>query len=479
MNKHLQRTLSLLLTLVLLAGTAVPALAAVKVVTGDEKAEMVAFFNDSVNAIKSQTPKATVKYKSYVPDKGLTTAEGEEVDEQMSKYLIPVLEGLFNNRSSVTKGFIRSLLGDNVVTVDELQLHRGMLRNNTVPVYGKDYVSMLTPSDEYEMFVDIADNASTPAQLALTFSNMSLEDAKQASLGKAFSLPSGTINPMLISGARTEAVSRLDDAKFQKFEIQNAKLVAKYDANGLLQYYGSTVDYCFEITFYDCMNLISAVLGYDFYTGVINAVNVILDNLGQTQIADDLVMKDHTIHVLYRCTVEISDFNFAPRFFGDIDDDGRVTAADSRAALRHAVKLEPIALSDDRIYGDVDFDGVITAADARAILRMSVGLDPLFTEVPDGKTIKIVKIEEPVEEPEDPAQPEDPEDDGRLKPIAGLFDDFDPAIKAADIVNAIFLYIGMVEDAEGEVQNYITEFIDAIRNAVAKDEEGEGEEENP
>jgi hypothetical protein len=84
-----------------------------------------------------------------------------------------------------------------------------------------------------------------------------------------------------------------------------------------------------------------------------------------------------------------------------------------------------------------------------------------------------------VEEPEDPAQPEDPEDDGRLKPIAGLFDDFDPAIKAADIVNAIFLYIGMVEDAEGEVQNYITEFIDAIRNAVAKDEEGEGEEENP
>ena len=476
MNKHIQRTLSILLTLVLLAGTAVPALAAVKILTGDEKAEMITFFNNSVNAIKSETPKATVKYKNYVPDGGLTTAEGDAVDEEVQKYLLPLLEGLFNNRSSVTRGFIRSLMGEDIVTVDELQLHRGMLRNNTVPVYGEDYVSALTPSDEYEMFADIGDNASTPTQLALTFNNMSLEDAKQSSLGKAFSLPSGAIDPMLISGARTEAVSRLDDAKFQSFEIRNAKLVTKYDSKGGLQYYGSTVDYCFEITFYDCMNLISAVLGYDFYTGVINAINIIMDNLGQSEITDDSIMKERNIRVTYRCMVEISDFNFAPRYFGDIDDDGRVTAADSRAALRHAVKLESIALSDDRIYGDVDFDGVITSADARAILRMSVGLDPLFTEVPPGKTIKIVKIEEPVEEPEDPDgpnEPEDPDDDGKLKPIAGLFDDFDPAIKMADIVNAIFLYIGMVEDAEGEVHNYITEFIDAIREAVAEDEEGE------
>ena len=151
MNTRIKKTLCLLLTLVLTVSAASPAFAAVRILSGDEKAQMVAFFNESVNAIKSQTPKATAKYKSYVPDKGLTTAEGEEVDDQMSKYLIPVLEGLFNNRSSITRGFLSSLMGENVITVDQLELHRGMLRNNSVPVYGKDYVSILTPADDFEL----------------------------------------------------------------------------------------------------------------------------------------------------------------------------------------------------------------------------------------------------------------------------------------------------------------------------------------
>ncbi|MBO7404159.1 MAG: N-acetylmuramoyl-L-alanine amidase [Clostridia bacterium] len=62
------------------------------------------------------------------------------------------------------------------------------------------------------------------------------------------------------------------------------------------------------------------------------------------------------------------------RVMGDLDDDGKVTAADARLALRAAVDLE--LLDEEQIArADVDKDGKITAADARMILRMAVGLD--------------------------------------------------------------------------------------------------------
>lgn len=56
---------------------------------------------------------------------------------------------------------------------------------------------------------------------------------------------------------------------------------------------------------------------------------------------------------------------------GDLDYDGKVTAADARKALRIAVELEP-ADESLRKRADVDCDGKITAADARHILRAAV-----------------------------------------------------------------------------------------------------------
>ena len=58
---------------------------------------------------------------------------------------------------------------------------------------------------------------------------------------------------------------------------------------------------------------------------------------------------------------------------GDLNFDGKITAADARIALRLAVGLE----SGDatvRARADVDCDGRVSAADARAILRAAVGL---------------------------------------------------------------------------------------------------------
>ena len=63
----------------------------------------------------------------------------------------------------------------------------------------------------------------------------------------------------------------------------------------------------------------------------------------------------------------------------DVDNDGAVTAADARAALRIAVRLDAV---DDivKYAADVDCDGMVTAADARIILRMAVDLEEMTSE---------------------------------------------------------------------------------------------------
>lgn len=57
---------------------------------------------------------------------------------------------------------------------------------------------------------------------------------------------------------------------------------------------------------------------------------------------------------------------------GDIDGDGKVTAADARLALRAAVGKEKLN-AVQKAAADMDFDGQITADDSRTILRKSVG----------------------------------------------------------------------------------------------------------
>ncbi len=56
---------------------------------------------------------------------------------------------------------------------------------------------------------------------------------------------------------------------------------------------------------------------------------------------------------------------------GDVDGDGKITAADARDILRSSVGLEEVSAN----AGDIDGDGKVTAADAREALRISVGLE--------------------------------------------------------------------------------------------------------
>lgn len=61
---------------------------------------------------------------------------------------------------------------------------------------------------------------------------------------------------------------------------------------------------------------------------------------------------------------------------GDVDNDSKLTAADARLVLRHAVGLEKFTESQKNV-ADVDFDKKITASDARLVLRAAVGLETL------------------------------------------------------------------------------------------------------
>lgn len=65
---------------------------------------------------------------------------------------------------------------------------------------------------------------------------------------------------------------------------------------------------------------------------------------------------------------------FADQRTGDVDADGRITAADARLCLRVSAQLEEIEFTQS-IAADIDGNGKITSADARKILRFSAGLD--------------------------------------------------------------------------------------------------------
>lgn len=70
------------------------------------------------------------------------------------------------------------------------------------------------------------------------------------------------------------------------------------------------------------------------------------------------------------------DFNRSYVSFlkGDVDSDGKITAADARTILRASAGLENLSAAQKKT-ADVNNDGKITAADAREVLRESAGLE--------------------------------------------------------------------------------------------------------
>lgn len=61
-------------------------------------------------------------------------------------------------------------------------------------------------------------------------------------------------------------------------------------------------------------------------------------------------------------------------YIGDMNNDGNITAADARIALRIAAKLQT-PTEYELFVGDLDSDGRITASEARKILRVAAHID--------------------------------------------------------------------------------------------------------
>ena len=79
--------------------------------------------------------------------------------------------------------------------------------------------------------------------------------------------------------------------------------------------------------------------------------------------------------------------------FADLDDDGKITSADARLALRMAVGLEQSLPPEIQRRADIYDTGIVTPATARTILRISVGLDSLYA-VLTASGIKVPGTEE-------------------------------------------------------------------------------------
>lgn len=93
----------------------------------------------------------------------------------------------------------------------------------------------------------------------------------------------------------------------------------------------------------------------------------IMNSEGKKLTADDVFVTGTVI--------TFSDKIYYVTVLGDVNSDGKVTAADARLALRASVGLETIK-EDDEKYKAADINGKgISASDARLILRMSVGLE--------------------------------------------------------------------------------------------------------
>jgi hypothetical protein len=95
---------------------------------------------------------------------------------------------------------------------------------------------------------------------------------------------------------------------------------------------------------------------------------VVTDKLG-APLADDKL-------ITTGCTVSHTSGSAAYTYvaFGDVNSDGKVTAADARLVLRASAGIDKLTEAQQK-NADADSNGKITAADARIILRISAKLE--------------------------------------------------------------------------------------------------------
>ena len=450
----------------------------ITVIDPEQKLQHLYTFNESVNSIKEKKPSFSYKKtagmnrqdETYYYLIGSKTAA--EVSDEANVYLSAIIDAFFNPDRGLVKNFIGALAGTNSDTTEK-QIIKGEDTTYAVPLYGKPYVSELTVDDNYTLRVEESSNLLDPTKNTKTmrfeFPECDLENVDKTALKKVFDLPSGSIDPVIISGGNlSDSEGPLSEVKFDNFTFSNAYVQAQYNADGELINYTQNISYTFSMSFYDMMRVFGAYTDIDLMEIGLAIANPILSNTGNPEVTARDILKDSVMYIRYDIKTVLTDFDWEPRFFGDIDNDGDVDAYDARTALRYSVGLEKIKSEESLVYGDVNFDGAITAADARFILRGSVGLEKLFDEVPEGESIKIIEIKPPVEEePEVPEVPETPEgeegedkDNGIQLPSTG-----EVADGVEEFINTIFDVINGIK-GDGVTNEGIAGMIQQIKDIV-------------
>lgn len=435
----------------------------------DEKLQYLYTFNYGVNSIKEKKP----SFK-YVKNSGISTADEDDIElnlktagdlsDDARKYLSILVDAFFNPERGILNNFIATLTEtDNSYT--EKLVSKGLDTTNLLPVQGESYVSALSAEDDYTLRVeeinDLLDPTNNRQIIRFSFDEYDLESVKGSPLEKVFDLPSGAINPVLIGGTSYDPENDpLDDIKFADFKFFDAYVQANFNSKGELERYIQNISYRFSFSFYDLMRMFDAYTNIDLMEIGIAIANAVLVNTGNPEITAREALQKTEVVIRYDIKTELDSFDWNPRYFGDIDNDGDVDAYDARTALRYSVSLEEIEDQESLIYGDVNFDGVINASDARTILRTSVNIEKAFSEIPEGETVKIVVINPPVEVPPVPDDGENPDDNEEpdvpddTEPPAGGEDEGiklpttgDVADGVSDFINAIFTVINA---AKGE-----------------------------
>lgn len=384
-SKKLRAVLAVAVTVAILSvSLAVSSLAAaiIDITDEDKKAEYLDVFNEAANRIKSDCP----AFDMYVT----TNFDESNINKDAAKWLRLFVGVLFDSENDVFGSLMNNAFSEEDTHTSMLAFERGELNYKAVPVSGKDYVSALEDVSTFDCKYRYNSYDKTTTIL-FKFDDTTYGDSDVfESLCTVFNIPDSlALDFSSVADIKIDnPVFELDDITFSGAQVQII-----LDADGNVKAYRSDINYMlkFDMKKFLSTGIEKALLsaagiqssGSGAVSKILQLVKTIVETSGGSMDVLDNALGSIGGEFPYSVKVEMKDFDWSPRYYGDIDNDNDVDATDARAALRHAVALENISNGGNLKYADVDFDEKVTAADARLILRMAVLIDKLFTN-PDG-----------------------------------------------------------------------------------------------
>ncbi len=296
--------------------------------------------NHDLNRIKTEKPSFTKSVQRGLP--GTNADQAMSIIDRISSIAGSIGDLLWGDKNPFDVDTILSSLGitsffSDIGSSNHLS---GMDCNDIVSVSGANFVSAIEGKDIYN------NNPITKSRYddSYTF-KIYLQDAinpdENSAHAKVFDLFSDVQLYQTIASLAPDF-----DSDIIRIRYVDCYLEGRVDEDGnILEY----------TTHYKCILQIDTSEGaYD--------INQYIDSINNTEI--------------YESEVTYSNFNWTPRQFGDLNNDGRISTADARYALQIAVGLEEVQ-EDTIAFGDANGDGNLTSADARLLLRAATGLETL------------------------------------------------------------------------------------------------------